>query len=144
MNCYLYGVVRAPGPCKDLARLRGVGDPPGVPRLLRYENLAAIAGDVPGGYTPETGGLRAMRHDMRAHSAVLNKLVEVTAAVLPFAFGIVLPSEAEVISRVLRRQHDVFVKHLDRLEGKVELTLRASYVEASVLAEVVAESPQLA
>jgi gas vesicle protein GvpL/GvpF len=99
---------------------------------------------VVGGYTPETGGLRTMRHDMRAHSALLNKLVEVMTTVLPFGFGIVLPSEAEVISRVLKPQHDVFVKHLNRLEGKVELTLRATYVEASVLAEAVAESPQLA
>jgi hypothetical protein len=144
MNCYLYGIVRAPGPQKDVGRLSGVGDPPGVPRLLQYQKLAAVVGHVPEGYTPEADGLRAMRRDMRAHTAVMNGLLEATTAVLPFGFGIVLPSESGVISRFLKPQQDLLVKYLDKLEGKVELRLRATYVEERVLAEVVAESPQFA
>src|SRR5688500_976593 len=144
MSTYLYGIVRTPKSSKSTPELpkQGVGNPPAPVRLLKNRDLAALVGAVPDDYHAESEGVRGMRRDMRAHAAVLNRIIESTT-VLPFRFGVVLPDDQTVIEGILHARGAELSEHLDALEGAVEITLRASYVEQRVLEEVVAENPRL-
>ena len=62
----------------------------------------------------------------------------------PFCFGVVLPDDVEVITRILRPQAAQLTEYLDALEGSVEVTLRAMSVEEHALREVLAAYPELA
>src|SRR5437762_12159744 len=84
--------VKAKGDSPDAALGAGVGDPPRAVRAVIHSDLAALASEVGAG---EVGGdnVRALRRDMKAHSAVLNRVMELGAAsVLPVRFGVMFPS----------------------------------------------------
>lgn len=140
MGTYVYGVVRSSAD-RSPARLQpGVGDPPSRVDLIRHRSIAALVshiGEEAGAQSP-----RNLRRDMKAHAAVLNEVVT-RETVLPFRFGVILPTDQLVISRLLEPHYLRFKKLLEQLDGAVELTLRANYVEARVLHEVVAENPRL-
>ena len=144
MATYLYGIVRHPVPWKKKAAGTGVGDPPRPVEALRHRDLAALVSHV----TPaEVAGdsVRAMRRDMKAHSAVLNRVIELGAdSLLPVRFGVIFPSADLLVARLLEPQYKLLLTYLDRLSGAAEVSLKVSYVERQVLREVVAEQPQLA
>lgn len=149
MSTYLYGIVPWPVPLggagKSAAALgAGVGDPPKPVEVLPHRDLAAVVSTVA---TGEVGGndVRALRQDMKAHSAVLNRLVELGApSVLPVRFGVVLPSARALVERVLEPQYRVLLGYIERLRGAAEVSLKVTYVEERVLQEVVAEQPRIA
>src|SRR5689334_18640543 len=144
-NVYLYGIVRWPvpgGPKALGAAATGVGDPPGEVRPVRSGGLAALVSDVSAAEM-SAQGVRGMRRDMKAHSAVLNALGAKTT-VLPARFGVVLPDEHALVSEFLDPRRRELEENLDRLDGTVEVTLRASYVEEQILREVVSARPELA
>jgi len=151
-SCYVYGIIRARSAAartrgsdavreKDGVLPAGVGDPPCRPRTARYQELAALLSDVPADYHPEGSGVRGMRRDMRAHGNVLNHVIA-CRTILPFRFGVVFPSQEFLVSHVLEPQYQCFMRSLDQLDGTVELTLRATYVEPRALEEVVAANPR--
>jgi hypothetical protein len=79
---------------------------------------------------------------MKAHSAVLNRLAaEIT--VLPARFGVVVPSDRVLVSDFLEPQRRHMLDTLTHLDGCIELTLRATYLEEQVLQEVIAARPEL-
>lgn len=157
MPTYLYGIVRWPVPWERPGPSRGtkspaeagplgagVGDPPKPVAVLRHRDLAAVVSNVA---TGEVGGadVRALRHDMKAHSGVLNRLIELGApSVLPVRFGVVLPTPKALVERLLDPQYPVLVGYLDRLQGAAEVSLKVTYIEERVLREVVAEQPRIA
>jgi hypothetical protein len=152
MSTYLYGIVRhsdairRKGGTKSLAsRLRGVGvgSPPAPVELLRYDDLAALVSDVNDGDIGEAAGVRGMRRDMAAHADVLSRVAE-GVTVLPVRFGVMVPDDDTLVEQILKPQYDRLGSHLKRLDGAVELTVRAAYVEGEVLQEVVREQPRLA
>jgi hypothetical protein len=144
MSTYLYGIVAAAAKSKSLKLPdTGVGNPPAPVRLVRRRDLAALASDVADDYHPESDGLRGMRRDMRAHAAVLNKVIE-SVTVLPFRFGVVFPDDESVLDRLLRPRATQLLEYLDYLEGAVEVTLRATAIEQEALRQVIAERPELA
>src|SRR5437763_10717704 len=120
-NTYLYGIVRAPVP-KDLKSLgTGVGEPPRQVHAITYEGLGAIVSDLPADDI-SAQGVRGMRRDMKAHAALLNRAME-RVTVLPVRFGVVLPSPAALISRVLEPQYRRIQAYLAQLDGALEVTL---------------------
>jgi hypothetical protein len=165
MPTYLYGIVRWPVPWGRSGKSRrakeragadadadplgadplgaGVGDPPKRVELLPHRDLAAVVSNVA---TGEVGGadVRALRQDMKAHSGVLNRLVELGApSLLPVRFGVVLPTPEALAGRLLEPQYPLLLDYLDRLQGAAEVSLKVTYVEERVLAEVVAEQPRI-
>jgi hypothetical protein len=111
---------------------------------LVYEDLAALVSTIAPG---EVGGdnVRALRRDMKAHSALLNRLVEQGApAVLPVRFGVMFPTPELLLARFLKPQYQLLKAHLDRLRGTAEVKLKVTYDEQRVLREVVTEHPELA
>lgn len=141
MSTYLYGVVRWPAPQGERDLGTGIGQPPAAVRLLRHEAVAALASHAAVDDL-EAQGIRALRRDARAHAAVLNHVIS-RGSVLPFQFGVILPDDRAVIERILKPRYRQIVVTLDRLDGMVELTLRANYLEERVLQEVVSEQPHL-
>lgn len=141
-NTYLYGIVRwpVPGGLKSLGT--GVGDPPRPVRAVRHRDAAALVSDVSADEMSAEGA-RGLRRDMKAHSAFLNEAAG-KLTVLPARFGVVLPDEQTLIAEVLGPQYGAIADQLDRLEGMVEVSLKATYVEDEILRAIVAEQPELA
>ncbi len=137
--CYVYGVVSEPDADAVVGELPAVGDGDSGARVgyVRHGGIAAavsgLRGDRPLG-TPA---------DLRAHSRVLDTLAATGAPVLPFRFGTVLDDERAVAEEVLAGAHDAFAAALDRLRGRAQFTLRASYERDAVLREVLTEHPDI-
>lgn len=140
-NTYLYGITRAaPGNVRSLGA--GVGDPPGQVRLVRHGKIAAAVSDVRAA-AMDAQGTRGLRRDMKAHSAVLHRLAE-SHTVLPVRFGFVVDNDQALVATLLEPQQGRLLEHLDALEGMVEISLKATYVEPEMLREVLAARPELA
>lgn len=140
MGTYVYGVISSSADRPHLRLQAGVGDPPSRVELIRHRSIAALVSHV--GEEAQAQSPRNLRRDMKAHAAVLNEIVA-RESVLPFRFGMILPTDQLVISRLLEPHYPRFKKLLEQLDGAVELKLRASYIEGRVLREVVAENPRL-
>ena len=138
MSTYLYGVIRKPGPGSQLsagASGRGVGEPSSPVRLLPFNDVCGLVSTVEDRQIGERGGVRAMRRDMAAHSAVLDRILRLRT-VLPARFGILFPDDHAVIADFLKPQLRILKEYLASLRGTVELSLRAEYEEQRILQEV--------
>lgn len=127
---YVYGVVAADAILPDR---------PGIDarplRLICDDGLGAVISDV--------GQELAFGRDaLMAHSDVLEAVLE-TATVLPMRFGVVMEDDTAVREQLIDEHRDELRAQLDRLSGRVELTLRATYEEAPLLREILAEEPQI-
>jgi hypothetical protein len=128
---YVYGVVdagvEAPG-------IRGIGDQP--LRSVAADGVAAIVSDAADS-EPALG-----RAALTAHSDVLEAVLA-TATILPMRFGVIMDGDAAVRAQLLEPHRDQLLAQLDRLAGRVELTLRATYEEAPLLREIMASDPRI-
>src|SRR5947209_4449045 len=87
VGVYLYGIVRWPAP-GDLASLgAGIGDPPRPVRPIAHRGIAALVSGVLEAEVARQD-VRGTRRDMKAHAAVLNRVIE-KMTVLPVRFGVV-------------------------------------------------------
>jgi hypothetical protein len=130
IETYVYGVVRAGG--DEIVPARGVGSLDAPLRSVTWGPLSAVISDVP------AGELRATREDLYRHTEILQTLMR-AATILPMQFGTIMPSEQAVASQLLRARSRELEHLLETLDGRVELTLRATY-DDSVFREVVAEN----
>ena len=130
---YVYGIVRAPAPA-----LRG--DAGGSGRsvtAVERDGLAALVSELGG------EGLRVRRRDLVRHLQVLEAAFA-RATVVPCAFGTVLPDAAAVERELLEARRDELLALLERLDGRVQLNVRAVYDEETVLREIVAGDAEIA
>jgi len=128
---YVYGVTAAD---RDV-KAKGIGDAP--VSTLAHGELAAIVSRV--GSSP----LRAKRRDLLRHSDVLQTAFS-GGPVVPVRFGTIFESEDAVVDDLLGARYEELVSLLQRVEGLVELRLRASFVERELLAEIVREDKRVA
>jgi len=149
MGTYFYGIIRTSAADRAVRNTdrapwgRGVGSPPAPVFASAVGDLAALVSEVDDREIGEAAGVRALRRDMVAHSDVLNRVIA-TTTVLPVRLGVVLPNEAVLVNEILDPQYDELLKLLERLDGAVELTVRATYREEAVLREIIADQPSLA
>jgi len=131
---YVYGIVRT-----DRARLpEGLVGLDGTQvRLVEHQRVAAAVGDIALDRPP---GRRA---DLVAYTKVLDTLAE-AGPVVPVRFGSVVPDDDVVVTDLLAPRVDRFDELLSSLEGQAQFNLRASYHEAGILQEVVAENREIA
>jgi Gas vesicle synthesis protein GvpL/GvpF len=129
---YVYGIVepdaRAPGG-------KGIGG--ARLQLVRGEDSAALVSDL-GERT-----LRFGREEMLVHGQVLERALA-KGTVLPMRFGIVMSGPEEIHSRLLDEHGPELREQLAELAGKVEIRIRATYDEQSLLREVVRDVPEIA
>lgn len=121
---HVFGVVAA-----------GTASPPDT-RTIAHGDLAAI---VQGGAAEPIHATALLR----AHSRILEQAAE-AGTVLPVRFGTAMASDQAVVDEFLAPEHDVLAARLSRLEGKVQLTVKAFYEEEALLRGVVASSPGIA
>jgi len=132
LACYVYGVV--PG-------TSGVPEVPGVDgaeiELVPHGDLAAAVGVI------EVERPPGRRAELVAHHEVLDALAAI-GPVVPVQFGSVMRDRAEVVEELLAPNEEHFTDLLEELTGRRQFILRGSYLEEAVLAEVVAEDPDVA
>ncbi|RCV47938.1 GvpL/GvpF family gas vesicle protein [Marinitenerispora sediminis] len=133
MSCYVYAVTRDGHPL-DIDGEKGVGAPPEPVRVLRSAGLAAVVSDAP-------EGLRAKRRDLEAHQRVLDRLMGQGTA-LPMRFGTLADSEDAVLAE-LERSAQYYRGELDRLDGRVEVNVKAAHLEEAALREALLTDPEL-
>jgi len=106
--------------------------------VIESGDLGAIVGDAP------RGDGRATRDQALAHARVL-AAAAVDAAVVPMRFGVIVQGGDDVVgSELLEAHHDDFSRLLERLQDRVQLTLKAYYQEDQVLQEILESQPEIA
>jgi Gas vesicle synthesis protein GvpL/GvpF len=130
---WVYGVVPADASLETLER---AGDKLPEVWLLEDGGLAAIVSEPP--EEDET----ATRDRVLAHAHVLEAAVR-DAPVIPMRFGIVCSGESEVVSDLLEERRDAFHEALEKVEQRVEMTLKAYYAEEALLREILAAEPEI-
>lgn len=129
---YVYGVTWADG---GPPSAEGVAET--SVRMVEHGELAALVSDLP------SADIRARRRDLLRHAEVLQQAFE-RRTILPLGFGTVFASSEDVVADLLEPRYEELVAMLQSLDGLVELTLRALYDEAGVLAAVVRDEPRIA
>ncbi|WP_067803473.1 GvpL/GvpF family gas vesicle protein [Actinomadura formosensis] len=132
---YVYGVTRSGTPLP--ADVAGLDDRP-VSLVENGGVCAAIVSDLP------TGRALGERADLVAHQRVLNALVDAGTVVLPFRFGAALADHAAVEKELLAANSERLGQVLDQLDGRVELRVKATYVQDTVLGEIMTAEPEIA
>lgn len=132
LNQYVYGIV--PADAQVPAGLSGVGGH--RVRLEPMGHVGVLVSDMP---EPEVVGLP---DEMRAHALVLDT-VAAACPVLPMRFATVVPDVDVLREEVLPEHEDRYVEDLRRLSGAVQFTLQVRYVQEAVIAELVAEQPEI-
>jgi hypothetical protein len=128
---YVYGVVGVPSP--PLPRVTGAGG--SALELVSHGDLAAVV-------TARSDEGVSRRDELLSHSAVLNAVAR-QQDVAPMRFGTVMPDRETLVQELLVEQAPRLLRLLARLDGAVQLNLRATYVEERVLAEVVRDYPEI-
>jgi hypothetical protein len=129
---YVYGVVRADG----LPAVSAEGVAGATVELLERDGLAAIVSRLPGEF-------RVKRRDLQRHLHVLEEAFAETT-VVPCAFGTVLVSEADVEEALLSGRRDPLQAALARLDGMVQLNVKAVYDENELLRRLISGNPEVA
>jgi len=130
---FVYGVARPDLTVPD--GLVGVDDQPVL--LLRGPDVAAIASTA---LLDRPPGRRA---EILAYTRVLDTLA-VPGPVAPLRFGTILADDQDVADHLLGPPADELGALLDDLTGRVQLSLSASYHQETLLAGLVASSPEIA
>lgn len=129
---YVYAVVPA---TTDATSLTGVDDAP--VELVVDGELAVAFGRIALERPP------GRRRDLMAHHAVVDALAGL-GPVVPVQFGSVLSDEAALLEELLTPAATRFAALLANLRGRRQFNVRVRYHEEVLLAEVVAENPDVA
>ncbi len=103
--------------------------------VIDKDGLRAVVSDTEG------GRLRPDRRSIGAHQSVLHALTE-TGTVLPIRFGVVARS-AKAVEDLLIANQKTIKKHLEQLDGRVEMGLRVSWDVANIYEYYVETHPVL-
>ncbi|NTU78730.1 MAG: GvpL/GvpF family gas vesicle protein [Chloroflexales bacterium] len=131
---YFYCIIRCPEP-REFAT-RGIGEQGDLVHTIVYNDLAAVVSDSP------VIEYDNSRRNMLAHTAVLEEVMH-EHTILPVRFGMVAPSVQAVREQMLRRRYNELDQLLCKMEGKVELGIKAFWYEDSIYKEIVAASPAI-
>jgi hypothetical protein len=129
---YVYGIV---DPAAAQPSARGIADAP--VRVVAGEEVSALVSDV------AADEVRLGREEMLAHARVLEEALD-KGTVLPMRFGVLMESSDEVRRRLLDDPSLQLSAQLERLQGKVEVNIRAVYDEQALMREIVLEDAQIA
>jgi hypothetical protein len=136
-GCYLYGFIRS-AEDRDFGSI-GLEheDKPGHVHTVRAGSVAAVVSDY-----PARRKLMPLRKNLDPHHRVIREVMK-TATIVPMAFGHVARSEDEV-TRTLRRHRDDIRSELDRVDGKVEMSLKVKWDVENIFDHFVGVDQELA
>lgn len=134
-SIYVYGIL--PADIEVTADMRGVGEPPGLLRVVRFDGLAALVSEI------DVSGPPRSADDRRIYREILDATA-VEVPVLPVRFGTLMASEEAVAEELLAAGHEEFTAALERLEGRAEFQVKGRYVKAAMLGEIVSQDKKAA
>ena len=123
---YVYGIL--PADIEVAAEMRGVGEDPGLLRIVRSDGLAALISEV------DPSGLLGSPGDMRTHREILNATAT-EVPVLPLHPGTVLASEDAVVDELLAAHRGEFAAALEQFEGRTQFVVKGRYIEQAAAAK---------
>ena len=133
---YIYCIIKKPKKSFDV-EFCGVGG--GKLYLINSGELAAIVSDSPIMDYPIT------RENTITHQQAIEEVMRTNLSVLPVSFGTVAENKAIVEKKLLESKQSELLDALKRVEGKVELNLKAIWLDMpSIFQKVVAENSDLA
>jgi hypothetical protein len=124
---YVYGFVRS-GAVPAL-REGGVGD--AAVTVVEGDEVVAVVSPIAG------ADVRLRRRDLHAHLRVIESIFHSTT-ILPCPFGTVVSSVAELEERVLVGAREDLLAGLARLDGTVQMNVKATYDQEELLRDIVA------
>jgi Gas vesicle synthesis protein GvpL/GvpF len=130
-SIYLYGFVRAVQPL-----VISEGGVTGQVDKIRLNDVTALVGPV------GDPNLQGDRRSLMAHSRVLDEAMA-AGPVLPMQFGVVLPDERTLLTDVLEGCRVEIDELFQRVEGKVELNVKALGVEDVAIKELLEEDERI-
>jgi hypothetical protein len=130
--CYVYGIVPADTDVPE--ELSGIDG--GELSLVRHGELAAVVSEI--GMDRPLG----TRQDLLAHERVVESLAAENA-MLPLRFGAVVRTVEAVTDELMASHHDWFADVLADLADRAEFIIFGTYVQDTVLREVLMEEPEL-
>ena len=132
MALYVYGVTSATAATPDCQGIGGESV-----ELVVHDDIGALVSPV----APD--GLSMGRDALDAHARVL-EAAHAKDTVLPMRFGVVMADREEVVERLIAPHRDHLREQLASFADTVELKVRATYEEQSVLGELVRENREIA
>jgi Gas vesicle synthesis protein GvpL/GvpF len=132
MALYVYGIVARNAPAPGGKGVRGARV-----SVVAGDEAAALVSEI------EDGPVQLSREEMLVHARVLERALR-RGTVLPMRFGIVMSGPEEIQERLLDEYGTELREQLVALDGKVEVRIRATYDEQSLLREVVRDVPEIA
>ena len=123
---FVYGIL--PADIEMAAEMPGVGESPGLLRVVRSSGLAALVSEV------DPAGRLGSPEDQRTHREILDATAS-ELPIVPLRFGVVLASEEAVAEELLAAHHNEFTEALQELEGRTEFLVMGRYVEKPAAAE---------
>jgi hypothetical protein len=135
-SLYVYGVIPA-ADARGWPGAEGVDGPSATVRTIVAGELAALVSALPADRMP------GRPDDLEAHRRVLS-LANDRGTTIPMRFGIVIDGENGVREELLGRHARELTDLLRKLDGHVQMTLRAFYAEDGLLREVAENDPEIA
>ena len=110
----------------------GIGGRDDEVKTLRYNDIHAVVSLVP------LVKYETSRENMMAHELVIERVMR-DYAVLPLRFATVMNDESDV-KQLLKVKYDRLVEELEKMEGKVELGIKAIAKKEVVFEEILLEN----
>lgn len=131
---YLYGIICGDAPAAFSTR--GIGERGDQVYTIAANGLAAVVSDSP------IVEYESSRRHLMAHTRVLEEVMQ-SHTVLPVRFGIIAPDAAAIERQLAGARGAELSAILRRLEGRIEMGLKAFWFEEVIFNEIVAASPQI-
>jgi hypothetical protein len=132
---YVYGVIPA-ADARGWPGTDGIDNPSATVRTVEGGELAALVSALPSDRIP------GRRDDLEAHRRVLS-LANERGTTIPMRFDIVMDGEDLVREELLARHAPEFTDLLRKLDGHVQMTVRAFYAEEALVREMLESEPEI-
>jgi hypothetical protein len=132
---YVYGIIPA-ADAGQWPQTPGLGDPSSRVRTVTEGGMAALVSDLAPDHTP------GRVEDLEAHRRVLSQAIERGTAI-PMRFGVVMDGDDLVRERLLARHAEELSDVLRRLDGHVQMNVKAFYADDALLEDALSTQPDL-
>jgi hypothetical protein len=126
---YLYCFFRGSEP--DTFSSKGMGERGDPVMTMHYKDLGAVVSTSP------EAEYDSSRRNMLNHTKVLEEVME-RHSILPVRFNTISPDRA-MLERLLVARYDELIGELERMNGKIEVGVKALWYEGIVFQEILAE-----
>ena len=126
---YLYCFFRGTQP--ETYTTKGMGERGDPVTTIHYRDLGAVISTSP------EGEYDSSRRNMLNHTKVLEEVME-RHTILPVRFNTISP-DSEMLDKLLCARYDELIGELERMEGKVEMGLKALWYEGIIFDEILTE-----